>query len=58
MATLEYWLQLENRPWDACPHNIDAGRRGQTFLIITQSTVLRAAAACRVWCISTERAVP
>jgi FtsP/CotA-like multicopper oxidase with cupredoxin domain/plastocyanin len=23
MATLEYWLQLENRPWDACPHNID-----------------------------------
>jgi plastocyanin/FtsP/CotA-like multicopper oxidase with cupredoxin domain len=23
MATLDYWIQLENRPWDACPHNID-----------------------------------
>src|SRR5437660_6889647 len=19
----EYWIQLENRPWDLCPHNID-----------------------------------
>jgi hypothetical protein len=23
MATLEYWIQLENRPWDLCAHNID-----------------------------------
>jgi len=23
MANLEYWIQLENRPWDASPHNID-----------------------------------
>lgn len=23
MATLEYWIQLENRPWDASPHNRD-----------------------------------
>jgi FtsP/CotA-like multicopper oxidase with cupredoxin domain len=23
MATVEYWIQLENRPWDLCPHNID-----------------------------------
>jgi len=23
MATLEYWIQLENRRWDLCPHNID-----------------------------------
>jgi hypothetical protein len=23
MATLEYWIQLENRPWDASPHDID-----------------------------------
>lgn len=23
MATIEYWIQLENRPWDASPHNID-----------------------------------
>ena len=23
MADREYWIQLENRPWDACPNNID-----------------------------------
>src|SRR5438128_2236146 len=23
MALIEYWIQLENRPWDLCPHNID-----------------------------------
>lgn len=23
MATIEYWIQLENRPWDTSPHNID-----------------------------------
>jgi FtsP/CotA-like multicopper oxidase with cupredoxin domain/plastocyanin len=23
MANIEYWIQLENRPWDASPHNID-----------------------------------
>ena len=23
MDTLEYWIQLENRPWDASPHSID-----------------------------------
>ncbi len=23
MATIEYWIQLENRPWDTCPNNID-----------------------------------
>ena len=23
MATIDYWIQLENRPWDASPHNID-----------------------------------
>ena len=23
MATIEYWIQLENHPWDACPKNID-----------------------------------
>lgn len=23
MPTLEFWIQLENRPWDASPHNID-----------------------------------
>jgi len=22
MATKEFWIQLENRPWDACPNNI------------------------------------
>ncbi len=30
MATIEYWIQLENRPWDACPHNIDR-MHGQTI---------------------------
>ena len=23
MATIKYWIQIENRPWDVCPHNID-----------------------------------
>jgi FtsP/CotA-like multicopper oxidase with cupredoxin domain/plastocyanin len=23
MATIEYWIQLENRPWDSSPRNID-----------------------------------
>ena len=23
MASVEYWIQIENRPWDVCPHNID-----------------------------------
>jgi FtsP/CotA-like multicopper oxidase with cupredoxin domain len=23
MANVEYWIQVENRPWDVCPHNID-----------------------------------
>jgi FtsP/CotA-like multicopper oxidase with cupredoxin domain len=23
MPDREYWIQLENRPWDACPNNID-----------------------------------
>ena len=22
-TTIEYWIQLENRPWDTCPNNID-----------------------------------
>lgn len=30
MATIEYWIQLENRPWDACPNNIDR-MHGQTI---------------------------
>jgi FtsP/CotA-like multicopper oxidase with cupredoxin domain/plastocyanin len=23
MPNVEYWIQIENRPWDVCPHNID-----------------------------------
>lgn len=23
MATIEYWIQIENHPWDVCPNNID-----------------------------------
>ena len=30
MATIEYWIQLENKPWDACPNNIDR-MHGQTI---------------------------
>ncbi len=30
MATLEFWIQLENRPWDVCPNNIDR-MTGQTI---------------------------
>lgn len=30
MATIEYWIQIENRPWDACPHNVDR-MHGQTI---------------------------
>jgi plastocyanin len=29
VADLEYWIQLEHRPWDICPHNIDR-MTGQT----------------------------
>jgi FtsP/CotA-like multicopper oxidase with cupredoxin domain/plastocyanin len=34
MATVEYWIQLENRPWDACPHNVDR-MSGQDIQTIT-----------------------
>jgi hypothetical protein len=34
MATIEYWIQIENRPWDMSPHNIDR-RTGQTMQQIT-----------------------
>lgn len=35
MATIEYWIQIENRPWDMSPHNIDR-RTGQTMQQITR----------------------
>jgi len=34
MATIEYWIQLENRPWDVSPRNIDR-ITGQTLQQIT-----------------------
>jgi hypothetical protein len=34
MATLEYWIQLENRPWDASPNGRDR-MTGQTIEAIT-----------------------
>jgi hypothetical protein len=34
MATIEYWIQLESRPWDACPNNIDH-MSGQDIKTIT-----------------------
>jgi plastocyanin/FtsP/CotA-like multicopper oxidase with cupredoxin domain len=34
MATIEYWIQLENHPWDACPNNIDR-MSGQDLKTIT-----------------------
>jgi plastocyanin len=33
MATVEIWLQIENRPWDMCPHNIDR-MSGQTINLV------------------------
>jgi len=30
MATIEYWIQIENRPWDVCPGNKDR-MTGQTL---------------------------
>jgi hypothetical protein len=30
MATIEYWIQIENRAWDVCPHNKDR-MTGQTL---------------------------
>jgi len=34
MATIQYWIQLENHPWDACPNNIDR-MSGQDLKTIT-----------------------
>jgi len=34
MATIEYWIQIENRPWDMSPHNIDR-MTGRTMQQIT-----------------------
>jgi hypothetical protein len=45
MADKEFWIQLENRPWDACPNNIDRmhgadiehvlGKRGAPPITVT-----------------------
>jgi len=35
MATIEYWIQLENHAWDVCPNNIDR-ISGQTVQQLTQ----------------------
>src|SRR6266853_65694 len=32
MATIEYWIQIENRAWDVCPHNKDR-MTGQTLKV-------------------------
>ena len=32
----EYWIQIENRPWDICPHNIDR-MTGQTIQQVDQN---------------------
>jgi plastocyanin len=34
MPTLDYWIQLENKPWDVTPHNIDR-LTGQTIEQLT-----------------------
>jgi FtsP/CotA-like multicopper oxidase with cupredoxin domain/plastocyanin len=34
VAIIEYWIQLENRPWDASPHNIDR-MTGQDMKAVT-----------------------
>jgi hypothetical protein len=41
MATVEFWIQIENNPWDVAPHNIDR-LTGQTLQQITgQAPVLK-----------------
>jgi hypothetical protein len=37
MATIEYWIRIENRPWDMSPHNIDR-MSGQNMQQITGKT--------------------
>jgi len=39
MATIEYWIQIENRPWDMSPHNIDR-MTGRTMQQITLEGVV------------------
>ena len=41
MATIEYWIQIENRPWDMSPHNIDrmTGRTMQQITTNAPATV-------------------
>jgi plastocyanin/FtsP/CotA-like multicopper oxidase with cupredoxin domain len=34
LATIEYWIRIENRPWDMSPHNIDR-MNGQNMQQIT-----------------------
>ena len=34
MAIIEYWIQLENKPWDAAPRNIDR-LSGETIQEVT-----------------------
>jgi hypothetical protein len=42
MATREYWLQLENKPWDVCPWGVD--RIADLILTRAASGMFRAAA--------------
>ena len=34
MATVEFWIQIENNPWHVAPHNIDR-LTGQTMQQLT-----------------------
>jgi hypothetical protein len=41
MATVEFWIQIENNPWDVAPRNVDR-LTGQTMQQITgQAPVLK-----------------
>lgn len=36
MPNIEYWIQIENHPWDTAPNNIDR-MTGQDMLAVTKT---------------------
>jgi hypothetical protein len=40
MATLEFWIQIENHPWDVCPTNITDRMTGQSVQDVAKASGL------------------
>src|SRR5438105_3316803 len=38
MATLEFWIQIENHPWDVCPTNITDRMTGQSVQDVAKAS--------------------